>query len=193
MEFFSFDEAYLKRLRERDFPTEEHFVAYFRKLLVIKLRARLRGSEAVEDIAQETFLRVFKAMSSERGIRQPERLGAFVNSVCNNVLQEFYRSSDHGAPADDDTPEPVDKVLDLDGFLVSKETREQVRKVLEKLPEKDRLLLRAIFLEEKEKDQVCTEFGVHRDYLRVLLHRAKNSFRVFYVKSGAEAPRRPKQ
>jgi len=193
VEFFTFDEAYLKRLRERDFPTEQHFVAYFRKLLVIKLRSRLRGSQAVEDIAQETFLRVFKAMSSETGIRQPETLGAFVNSVCNNVLQEFYRSSDHGVSMDDDTPEPVDKVLDLDGFLVSKETREQVRKVLAQLPEKDQLLLRAIFLEEKERDQVCTEFGVDRDYLRVLLHRAKNNFRVFYVKSEAEATRAPKQ
>ena len=195
VEFFSFDEAYLKRLRERDFPTEQHFVAYFRKLLVIKLRSRLRGSQAVEDIAQETFLRVFKAMSSERGIRQPERLGAFVNSVCNNVLQEFYRSSGHGTQLDldENTAEPVDHVLDLDGFLVSKETREQVRKVLDQLPEKDRQLLRAIFLEEKEKDQVCKEFGVDRDYLRVLLHRAKNNFRVFYGKSGTESARAPKQ
>src|ERR1700723_817088 len=185
VEFFSFDEAYLKRLRDRDFPTEQHFVAYFRKLLVIKLRSRLRGSQAVEDIAQETFLRVFKAMSSETGIRQPERLGAFVNSVCNNVLQEFYRSSNHGAQLDEDTPEAVDQVLDLDGFLV--------RKVLEQLPEKERRLLRAVFLEEKEKDQVCREFGVDRDYLRVLLHRAKNNFRVFYEKSGAEGPRSAKQ
>lgn len=193
VEFFSFDEAYLKRLRERDFPTEQHFVAYFRKLLVIKLRSRLRGSQAVEDIAQETFLRVFKAMSSETGIRQPERLGAFVNSVCNNVLQEFYRSSNHGTQLDEDTAEPIDQVLDLDGFLVSKETREQVRKVLQQLPEKERRLLRAIFLEEKEKDQVCREFGVDRDYLRVLLHRAKNNFRVFYEKSGAEGPRTAKQ
>jgi RNA polymerase sigma-70 factor (ECF subfamily) len=193
VEFFSFDEAYLKRLRERDFPTEQHFVAYFRKLLVIKLRSRLRGSQAVDDIAQETFLRVFKAMSSERGIRQPERLGAFVNSICNNVLQEFYRSSGHGAQLDDDMPEPVDKVLDLEGFLVSKETREQVRRVLGQLPEKDRRLLRAIFLEEKEKDQVCREFGVDRDYLRVLLHRAKNNFRVFYEKSSAWGAQAPKQ
>ncbi len=193
MELYSFDEAYLKRLRERDFPTEQHFVAYFRKLLVIKLRSRLRGSEAVEDIAQETFLRVFKAMSSDRGIRQPERLGAFVNSVCNNVLQEFYRSSGHGTQLDEDTPEPIDQVLDLDGFLVSKQTREQVREVLELLPEKDRQLLRAIFLEETEKDQVCREFGVDRDYLRVLLHRAKNNFRVFYEKSGAEGQRHSKQ
>ena len=193
MEFFSFDEAYLKRLRERDFPTEQHFVAYFRKLLIIKLRSRLRSSQAVDDIAQETFLRVFKAMQAEGGIRQPERLGAFVNSVCNNVLQEFYRSVDHGASLDDDAPEPVDKVMDLEGFLVTKQTREQVRKVLAMLGEKDRQLLRSIFLEEKEKDDVCREFGVDRDYLRVLLHRAKQSFRAYYEKSQAAGLPQAKQ
>lgn len=193
MEFFSFDEAYLKRLRERDFPTEQHFVAYFRKLLTIKLRSRLRTSQAVDDIAQETFLRVFKAMQAEGGIRQPERLGAFVNSVCNNVLQEFYRSVDHGASLDDDAPEPVDKLIDLEGFLVTKQTREQVRKVLALLGDKDRQLLRSIFLEEKEKDDVCREFGVDRDYLRVLLHRAKQSFRAYYERSQADGLPQAKQ
>lgn len=193
MEFFSFDEAYLKRLRDRDFPTEQHFVAYFRKLLVIKLRSRLRSSQAVDDIAQETFLRVFKTMQAEGGIRQPERLGAFVNSVCNNVLQEFYRSANHGTPLDDDPPEPVDKVIDLEGLLVTKQTREQVRKVLGLLGEKDRQLLRSIFLEEKEKDEVCREFGVDRDYLRVLLHRAKHSFRAFYEKNQADSLPQAKQ
>jgi RNA polymerase sigma-70 factor, ECF subfamily len=193
MEFFSFDEAYLKRLRDRDFPTEQHFVAYFRKLLVIKLRSRLRSSPAVDDIAQETFLRVFKAMQAEGGIRQPERLGAFVNSVCNNVLQEFYRSANHGTPLDDDAPEPVDKVIDLEGLLVTKQTREQVRRVLGLLGEKDRQLLRSIFLEEKEKDEVCREFGVDRDYLRVLLHRAKQSFRAFYEKNQADSLPQVKQ
>jgi RNA polymerase sigma-70 factor (ECF subfamily) len=193
VEFFSFDEAYLKRLRERDFPTEQHFVAYFRKLLLIKLRSRLRSSQAVDDIAQETFLRVFKAMQSEGGIRQPERLGAFVNSVCNNVLQEFYRSVDHGASLDDDAPEPVDKLIDLEGFLVTKQTREQVRKVLALLGDKDRQLLRSIFLEEKEKDDVCREFGVDRDYLRVLLHRAKQSFRAYYERSQAAGLPQAKQ
>jgi RNA polymerase sigma-70 factor (ECF subfamily) len=193
VEFFSFDEAYLKRLRERDFPTEQHFVAYFRKLLLIKLRSRLRTSQAVDDIAQETFLRVFKAMQVEGGIRQPERLGAFVNSVCNNVLQEFYRSVDHGASLDDDAPEPVDKLIDLEGFLVTKQTREQVRKVLALLGDKDRQLLRSIFLEEKEKDDVCREFGVDRDYLRVLLHRAKQSFRAYYERSQADGLPQAKQ
>ena len=186
MEFFSFDANYLQRLRDRDFQTEQHFVAYFGKLLLIKLRSRLRSSPAVEDIRQETFVRVLKTLRADAGIRNPERLGAFVNSVCNNVLQEFYRSSARAAPLDENTEDPTDKTIDLDGMLMTKQTREQVRQILARLPEKDRQLLRAIFLEERDKNEVCRELGVNRDYLRVLLHRAKQSFRAFYEKSGLD-------
>jgi RNA polymerase sigma-70 factor (ECF subfamily) len=38
-----------------------------------------------------------------------------------------------------------------------------------------------MFLDELDKDQVCREFGVDRDYLRVLLHRAKMQFRAIYA------------
>lgn len=183
MDLFSFDGLYVQRLRDRDHTTEQHFVAYFTKLLLIKLRSRLRSSEAVEDIRQETFVRVFRAVRTEGGIRQPERLGAFVNSICNNVLQEHFRSSTRVSQFDEDTPDPPDLTIDMDGTLVTRQTSEQVRRVLDQLPQKDRNILRAIFMEEKSKDEVCKEFGVNRDYLRVLLHRAKQTFRSYYEKN----------
>jgi RNA polymerase sigma-70 factor (ECF subfamily) len=186
VELFCFDATYLQRLRDRDFQTEEHFVAYFSKLLLIKLRSRLRSSPAVEDIRQETFVRVLKTVRTAGGIRNPEGLGAFVNSVCNNVLQEFYRSSAQGVPLEENAAEPPDQTIDLDGMLMTKQTREQVSQVLARLPEKDRQLLRAIFFEERDKDEVCRELGVDRDYLRVLLHRAKQAFRACYEKRGLD-------
>jgi RNA polymerase sigma-70 factor (ECF subfamily) len=180
VEFFSFDESYLQRLRGGDFPTEQHFVDYFGHLLLIKLRSRLRSSQTVDDIRQETFVRVLKAVRTG-GVRSAEGLGSFVNSICNNVLQEHYRSSARSVSSQDETPlDPPDTSIDLDGMLVAKQTREQVRHTLSMLSEKDRRLLRAIFFEEKDKDEICTDFGVDRDYLRVLLHRAKQSFRTLY-------------
>jgi len=180
VEFFSFDESYLQRLRGGDFPTEQHFVDYFGQLLLIKLRSRLRSSQTVDDIRQETFVRVLKAVRTG-GVRSAEGLGSFVNSICNNVLQEHYRSSARSVSSQDETPlDPPDTSIDLDGMLVAKQTREQVRHTLSMLSEKDRRLLRAIFFEEKDKDEICTDFGVDRDYLRVLLHRAKQSFRTLY-------------
>ena len=130
MEFYSFDDSYLQRLREHDFQTEQHFVAYFSKLILIKLRSRVRSSSAIDDIRQETFVRVLKVVRAEGGVRNAERLGGFVNSVCNNVLQEFYRSSGRAELSDEGIAEPPDKTIDLEGALVTKQTREQVRQVL---------------------------------------------------------------
>ncbi|HEX8881821.1 MAG TPA: hypothetical protein VF749_17385, partial [Candidatus Acidoferrum sp.] len=45
---------------------------------------------------------------------------------------------------------------------------------------RDRELLRAVFFEERDKDAVCREIGVDRNYLRVLVHRAKDKFKAVY-------------
>lgn len=185
MELFAFDRAYVERLRGGDPPTEHHFFSYFEQLLRIKLRARALAPETVDELRQETFSRVIAALRKQGGIRQPDRLGAFVNSICNNVLLEFYRSRSHTQPLEDFHLQKTDKVLDLEGWLVTRESQDQIRRILADLPKKDRLLLRAIFLEEMDKDEICRSFGVDRDYLRVLLHRAKDKFRVLYLKDQA--------
>lgn len=190
MEFFNFDEEYVKRLRGGDPATEQHFVAYFEQLLRIKLRSRMLTSDQVDDLRQETFIRVIANLRKDGGIRQPERFGAYVNSICNHVLQEFYRSSAKNQPLEDDHMEIPDKVLDLEGMLVTKQSAEQVRRILEAMPKRDRELLRAIFLEDKEKDTVCREMGVDREYLRVLVHRAKDKFKALYEKGQIGVARR---
>ena len=182
MEFFTFDNAYVERLREGDPSTEQHFVAYFGQLLHIKLRSRPLTSDKVDDLRQETFIRVIAALRREGGVRQPERFGAFVNSICNNVLLEYYRSSAKNQPMEDAHMDIPDKVLNLEGMLVTKESAEHVRRILDGMPKRDRDLLRAIFLEEKEKDVVCREMGVDREYLRVLVYRAKDKFKALYEK-----------
>ncbi len=184
MQFQTFDESYVERLREGDFRTQEHFVAYFSELIQLKLRSRLHSPQAIEDVRQETFARVFAALRSEGRIRQPERLGAFVNSLCNNVLLEYYRASQRDTSLEDEEDQDFPaKDVDIFGAVAAKQMGEKVREILEELPERDSRLLREIFIEERDKDDVCRDFGVDRDYLRVLLHRAKQSFKALYLKS----------
>jgi len=182
VEFFTFSKEYVELLRRGDPVTEQHFVAYFEQLLRIKLRSRMLASDKVEDLRQETFIRVIAAVRRDGGVRQPERFGAFVNSICKNVLLEHYRSSAKNQPMEDVHMDIPDKVLDLEGMLVTKQSAEQVRRILDAMPKRDRDLLRAIFLDDKEKDAVCREFGVDREYLRVLVYRAKDKFKALYEK-----------
>jgi RNA polymerase sigma-70 factor (ECF subfamily) len=189
LQFQAFDAPYVERLRSGDFRTQEHFVAYFSELIQLKLRARLRSPQAIEDVRQETFVRVFAALRSSNGIRQPERLGAFVNSICNNVLLEHYRSSSRSDSLDDEPQNELpDPVMDVLGAVAAKQMEEKVREILDEMPERDRRILREVFLEERDKDEVCRDFGVDRDYLRVLLHRAKQSFKSLYLKNIERRP-----
>ena len=180
MQFETFDSAYVERLRSGDFLTQEHFVAYFSRLIHLKLRSRLRSPQDIEDVRQETFVRVFAALRKEQGIREPERIGAFVNAVCANVLRERYRLPS-GEPIEDGHAEIPDKGVDMIDVIAFKQTQEKVREILDELPERDRRIIKEIFIEERDKDEVCRDYGVNRDYLRVLLHRAKKAFKSHYL------------
>jgi RNA polymerase sigma-70 factor (ECF subfamily) len=177
LELFPFDKLYVDNLRDGDPSTERHFASYFKQILEIMLRARYLSPERVDDVRQETLTRVIATLRREGGIRQPERFGAFVNSVCKNVLREHTRDWHRTQPLQQDQLELPDRIVDLERALISQETKLKVREILGEMKQRDRDLLRAIFLEEKEKDEVCREFGVDREYLRVLLHRAKERFR----------------
>ena len=183
MEFFAFDSSYVERLRSGDTNVEGHFVSYFSELIRLKLRSRLNSKEAMEDVRQETFMRVLALLRAEEGLRHPDRLGPFVNSVCNHVLLEHYRSQKRVPAAIDDEAESTIPAREPSALslLETKDTERVVRQILDQLPARDRLLLQSVLLDERNKDDVCAEFGITREYLRVLLHRAKQSFKVFYV------------
>jgi RNA polymerase sigma-70 factor (ECF subfamily) len=182
LQFYSFDASYVSNLCAGDPPTQEHFVGYFSELLQLKLRSRLNSPHAIEDVRQETFARVFAVLRKD-GLRQPERLGAFVNTVCSHVLSEHYRSSGGSESLDvEGRPELPDKSASALEIVVARQVKDKVREILLDLEPRDRSLLKAVFLDERDRDEVCREFGVERDYLRVLLHRAKQEFKTEYVK-----------
>lgn len=189
MQFVDFDAPYLARLKSGDADTERHFVAYFSALIRLKLRSRLSSREAIEDVAQETFMRVLSLVRSEAGLRQPERLGPLVNSICNNVLLEHYRATGsrrESSLEDADHNTFIDPHPTPETALAQDDTQRIVRQILSELPERDRRLLQSVLLEDRDKGEICSEFGVNREYLRVLVHRAKQAFKSFYIKQLGE-------
>jgi RNA polymerase sigma-70 factor, ECF subfamily len=177
LERYEFDRGYIERLVAEDSETERHFTRYFGDLLTLKLRARLRSAALVDDVKQETFVRVLATLKKKGGITSPEALGGFVNSVCNNVLLEGYRSASKVTPLDEDYDGPDDRRPGAESTLLASEEGARVQQVLADLPQKDQELLRLLFFEERDKDAVCQALNVDRNYLRVLLHRAKAHFR----------------
>ncbi len=183
MQFYAFDAGYIEGLCAGDLPTQEHFVGYFTELIHLKLRSRLRSGQAIEDVRQETFARVLATLRKENGLRQPERLGAFVNTVCNNVLFEHYRATSRSESLDEpDRPELPAAGASAHDLAAANQLKDKVREILAGMPPRDRGVLKAVFLDERDREEVCREFGVDGEYLRVLLFRARQNFKAEYVR-----------
>jgi len=171
----SFDAAYLRRLMERDPHTETHFVRHFARLIRLVVLAHAGSDRLVDDVRQETFLRVFQLLREQGGLERPERLGAFVYSVCRRVLAEHLRQEGLGSCTQEEGG-PSYRML-MDELLVSRDRKRRVRALLKELSPLERKALSMVFLEERDRAKVSAELGLTQDYLRVVLCRAKSRLR----------------
>lgn len=175
VDFYQFDAKYLDNLKGGDSATEKHFAVYFGERLRAKLLNRGFAIATLEDISQETLMRVFAAVRNG-AILYPERFGAYVNSVCDKVVLEKYREHSRHRHLDIDAMELPDGKTNLETIVLRKEKKKIVADILAQLPVKKRNILRAVIFEQLNRDELCARFGVKNDYLRVLLFRAKEDF-----------------
>jgi RNA polymerase sigma-70 factor (ECF subfamily) len=136
----------------------------------------------IDDLVQESLVRFFRA-EQRNTIRNTEESGAFINGVCRNVILEYRRRMRREPLADPDIPIPDAGVRPEAEIL---EMRDAIDSGLAELAERDRTILRALYLDGKEKDEICREWGMTDAQFRVVLFRAKERFRRAY---GAEMKR----
>jgi len=171
----------VRRLTDRDPATLAHFCAYFQKILTLKLRGRRIEPNLADDVRQETFARILKILWEGPGVKQPERLGALVAAICNNVLRErrFQPVTGVSEQLPDELPDNTEDRL---ASLITEENKRRVAAILDELSAKDREILRRIFYEHEDRPSICARLQVKPENLRTLLHRALARFREAYVR-----------
>ena len=169
-------------------PTENlspHNAAAERSLTepdIDRLRLKLRykvlyhlghGCAEVDDLVQETLARFLRA-EQRRQIRNTDEFGAFLNGVCRNVILEYRRRMRREPNIDPELPIPDAGVRPEAEIL---ELRDAIDRGLEELGERDREILSSLYLEGREKDEICRQWGMTDAQFRVVLFRAKERFR----------------
>lgn len=163
MEFLSFDASYLERLAAGDPETERHFSEYFSELILIKLRAREYARGVIDEIRQETFLRVLQAIRRQ-GIPEPEHIGSFVNEICNAVELKFGPSGSRFADALPDSGQDL---------ITRKEAALEVRSILSKMPPQKRQVLSTVFMEGRPYEDVYMQFEESAQLRKVVGQRRR--------------------
>ena len=131
----------------------------------------------VDDLVQETLTRYLRA-EQRNLIRNTTEFGAFINGVCRNVILEYRRRMrrepllDEGQTIPDIAVRPDADILEM---------RDAIDSGLAELAERDRMILRQLYLEGKDKEDICKEWKMSDAQFRVVLFRAKERFRKVYT------------
>jgi RNA polymerase sigma-70 factor, ECF subfamily len=131
----------------------------------------------VDDLVQETLSRFIRAAQKDQ-IRNTDEFGAFINGVCRNVILEYRRRLKREPTLDEDIEIP-DVGVRPDADIL--EMRDAIDSVLAELADRDRAILRELYLDGKEKDEICVEWKMSDAQFRVVLFRAKERFRKVYA------------
>ncbi len=138
----------------------------------------------VDDLIQETITRFLRAGQNGQ-IRNTEEFGAFVNGVCRNVILEYRRRSRREPVVDDELRAPEQSVRPEAEII---DMRDAIDAGLAALAERDRMILRSLYLEGKEKEDICAEWRMTDSQFRVVLFRAKERFRRAYEMKRENGP-----
>ena len=185
-----FDESYLRALKGRDEAAESQLINSLGPRIRMVLRSHMKSWDRAADAYQETFLRVFTYLRSDKTLDSPGSLPGFVLAVSRNVAFEHLRACYRQDQFPEDMAEPTDMTPGPEDRFVTEERKLIVRRVLNELSKRDRDLL-CLLLAEEDPDKLCRDFGVDRGYLRVLLYRARLRFRkVLERHRGRTAPGR---
>jgi RNA polymerase sigma-70 factor, ECF subfamily len=155
----------------------------------LKLRYKVcyhlgRSCPDVEDVVQETLIRFLRALRDEK-IRNPESTAAFLSGICNNVIQE-YRRRVWKEPLSDPDSGPAERAAVPEVDVL--ELRQAIAVAMTQLSQRDQGILRAFFLEERDKEEICRSMGCSDGQFRVALFRAKERFRRIYQETVKQKP-----
>jgi RNA polymerase sigma-70 factor (ECF subfamily) len=145
----------------------------FRKRVVAFALRRLRNLPAAEEVAQEVLRRVLEALRAGR-LGDPEALPSFVLGTAQNVCLHRVRGAGRERRALEawgatDERAREDSPLEV---LVRKERCEEVRAAMARLGAEDRDLLRLLYHEEVEPNDIALRLRITAGALRARKHRA---------------------
>ncbi|GGO05254.1 RNA polymerase sigma factor [Saccharibacillus kuerlensis] len=169
----------LMQIRQGDKQRYALIVDQYKNKIYGLLRGMGAGHQDAQDLAQETFIRAYRKLGD---LKEEERFSAWIYSIAVNAMRDFTRKrrplyiedENIAEPRSDDTPER--QVLEL-------EMRREVHRLLERLPEKYRIVLLLRYTNELSYEEIAGITGLSANQVKNRIYRAKKSL---YKKVQAE-------
>ncbi|MEM7283772.1 MAG: sigma-70 family RNA polymerase sigma factor, partial [Pseudomonadota bacterium] len=166
----------VKSIGEGDRGAENLFVQRYRDGLLFFLARQCGDASLAEDLAHDTLETVLAKLRKE-GIEKPERLSSYILSTAKFLLVgHFRKSTRRNTEADlERIGQQTSSEPSQEDVLNKERVAELVKDVLNDLPNsRDRELLIRFYLDDEDKETICTSMELSSLHFNRVIHRARN-------------------
>lgn len=181
------DVRLMLQVRAGHAPAFEELVLRYQSRLITVLVHLVGNRELAEDLAQEVFLRVFRARESyQPGAKFSTWLFTIANNVASNARRLKARRKEVGVPGqnvNDSAPLGLDQIAKAASgqmptrVLDKSESAEMVRMAVESLSERQRMALLLSKFEGMSYQEIGDAMGLSVQAIKSLLSRARGNLR----------------
>jgi RNA polymerase sigma-70 factor (ECF subfamily) len=157
----------------------------YRSPLVNFLDHMVRDTATAEDLAQEVFLRVYRA---RKQYTPSAKFTTWLFRIATNLALNSVRDNRHlrmavslDAPAGDEDSAPMElpsRDMRIDEHMIERDRSEFIRRAIASLPEKQRAAVLLHKYEEMDYGEIARILGCSGSALKSLLFRAYETLRV---------------
>lgn len=142
------------------------------------LRITLNPAEA-EDIVQDTLIKVWDKRESWHEI---ESIEAFSMTICRNLaLDRLKKKGNDNITFEEATIDPATTSTPYEQMLL-RDRIEQVRRLINALPEKQRSCIQLRDFEGKSYKEIATVLGISEEQVKINIYRARQTIKQRFEK-----------
>ena len=166
---------------------EEAFAALMREhySLVYAIVIRIvKNSHDAEEVVQDTFLNAYRGLTQ---LEDATKFRSWLGEIAQNCGRNWLRKQRDDTVSIDEVSENLLQTQDSpDERLTQLEQRELIRRIIETLPQKDREIAHAFYLEGASYDELTSTHGLSYNAIAFRLSRAKRQLtkRLQYLLTG---------
>ena len=156
---------------------------YYRLVYTIVIRI-VDNPHDVEEVVQDTFLSAYQGLTQ---LEDTTKFKSWLAEIARNCARQWLRKQRDKTVSLDEVSEGVLQTEDSpDERLTRQEQRELIRRTMETLPQKDRDIARAFYLEGASYDELTSTHGLSYNAIAFRLFRIKRqlSKRLRYLLTG---------
>ena len=149
------------------------------ELYRLALRITLNPAEA-EDVVQDTLIKVWDKRDSWQEINSVE---AFSLTICRNLaLDRLKKKGNDNLSIEEESTEPVSATSNPLEQTLQNDRIDQVRRLINELPEKQRSCIQLRDFEGKSYKEVAEVLGISEEQVKVNIFRARQTIKQRFEK-----------